>query len=108
MLVCALFFTVTIAALIQIVAGSVLGKHTGDLPKGDVGWGALAPMCVLLGIVFVTGFAVPKPMAHLIAQATTIVTGDPCAAALLAPWQSGDERRIVVATDSRLHTESKR
>lgn len=112
MIVCALFFTVTVAALVQIVAGSVLGKSPEAMPKGDVGWRALLPMGVLLALVLVMGFAVPRPVIRLIADATTIVTHSTASTALVAPWQktsdAGQEehRHLAVAVGDGVKGES--
>ncbi|MCW2285408.1 hydrogenase-4 component F [Rhodoblastus acidophilus] len=98
MVICALFFTVTVGGLIQIISGSVLGKCPEGLAKGDVGFAALAPMVVLFGLVLAMGVAVPKPVAQLIQNASAIVTGAP-SVALTAPWQieAKAERSSAVA-----------
>lgn len=74
MVVTALLFTVTVAALIDIIAHSVLGKAPEKVSKGDVGWVALAPMGVLMVLILMFGVAVPRPVADVVRQATGIVT----------------------------------
>lgn len=88
MIACALFFTVTIGGLIQIVSGSILGKCPDTLEKGDVGWPALVPMIALLALVLVMGVAVPRPVAKLIQDASAIVLGEGAPVAIAAPWQT--------------------
>jgi hydrogenase-4 component F len=90
MLACALLFTVTVAALVEIIAGSVLGKCSDQVPKGDLGFGVLAPMAVLFVLVLVMGVAIPQPVSRLVQTASTIVTGQPGAQAIAAPWQATD------------------
>lgn len=85
-IICALFFTVTVAGLVQIIAGSVLGKSPETMPKGDVGWRSLAPMAVLLGLVLLMGVAVPRPMSRLIQNATAVVLQGGTQTAIVAPW----------------------
>ncbi len=91
MIVTGLLFTITIAALIHIISGSVLGKVPETVPVGDVGWRALAPMWALLAIVLVLGVAVPQPVAHLVREATAVVLGGDRSAAIAAPWQTPAE-----------------
>jgi hydrogenase-4 component F len=86
MIICALFLTVTVAGLIQIISGSVLGKSPEGMPKGDAGWLTLAPMAVLLALMLVMGVAVPRPVSRLIQSATAIVLGQNMDAAGSAPW----------------------
>jgi hydrogenase-4 component F len=86
MIVCALFFTVTVAGFVQVIAGSVLGKKPDTVSKGDVGWLSLAPMAVLMGLVLVMGFAVPRPMSQLIQSATAIVLNRTTPIAVAEPW----------------------
>jgi hydrogenase-4 component F len=83
-----LFFTITVGGLIQIVAGSVLGKCPDGVPKGDLGFGALAPMVVLFGMILLLGVAVPRPVAGLIRDASVIVTGSKTTVDLVLPWQT--------------------
>lgn len=82
-----LFLTVAVAAFVQIVSGSVLGKAPETVPAGDVGWRALAPMWALLAVVVVLGVAVPRPVAHLVREATAVVLGGDRSAIVAAPWQ---------------------
>lgn len=92
MLVCALLFTITVAALIQIVAGSVLGKCPETLPKGDLGFGMVAPMVVLFGLVLAMGVAIPEPVSRLLQSASAVVVGEKASAiAIVTPWQSWSE-----------------
>ncbi len=72
-ILCALFFTITVAGLVQIISGSVLGNNPETLPKGDVDWISLTPMVILLGLVLLMGIAVPHPLSLLIRDATAIV-----------------------------------
>lgn len=100
MLACGLFFTVTVAGLIQIIAQSVLGKTAESTPKGDVGWRVLAPMAVLFLLVLTMGVAVPRPVATLIQSATAIVLNDATPVAFAAPWQSATTARSDAVADS--------
>lgn len=88
MIACAGFLTITIAGLIQIIAGSVLGKPAETTAKGDVGVLALAPLGIMAVLVLVMGFAVPTPVSQLVQEATAIIldNGDPVA--VVAPWQT--------------------
>lgn len=90
MVATALLFTITVAALIHIISGSVLGKAPETMVKGDVGWRVLAPMGVLLALVLVMGVAVPRPVAHLIEEATAVVIGSDRTTPIAAPWQHVD------------------
>jgi len=102
MILCALFFTVTVAGLIQIVAGSVLGKAPETMPKGDVSWGALLPMVVLFGLILTMGVAVPQPISRLLQSATTVVLGE-AASPVTAPWQTpaaSDEQASQASSSS--------
>ncbi|TBW40326.1 hydrogenase 4 subunit F [Siculibacillus lacustris] len=87
MIVTALLFTITVAALIHIVSGSVLGKAPDTMVKGDVGPSMLVPMAGLLVLVLVMGVAVPQPVSRLIQQATAVVIGGDRTVPLAAPWQ---------------------
>lgn len=97
MIVTALLFTITVAALIHIVSGSVLGKAPESMPKGDVGISMLAPMGVLLALVVVMGIAVPLPVTRLIQQATAVVIGGDRTARLAAPWQQSEPLTEIAA-----------
>jgi len=85
-----LLLTVTVAAFVQIVSGSVLGKAPERIGVGDVGWRALAPMGVLVALVVVMGVAVPRPVARLIEDATAVVVGADRATPIAAPWQKAE------------------
>ncbi|MGQ9372013.1 hydrogenase 4 subunit F [Azospirillum sp. ST 5-10] len=109
MLVVALFVTITIAALISIIADSVLGKNAEATPKGDVGWPVLAPMAVLFVLVLTMGFAVPRPVSQMIEQATTIVLNGDTRPVIAAPWQridAVDGKAVASAADLPSHTEA--
>jgi len=99
MIICALFFTVTIGGLIQIVSGSVLGKSPETMAKGDVGVGALVPMVILFGLVLTMGVAIPQPVSTLLESASAIVLGEQPATAIVAPWQAAPE--MSQTSDSR-------
>lgn len=73
MLVCLVFFTVTIAGFVQIISGSILGKNVNEVKKGDVGFITVAPLVILAVMVVIMGFAVPGPITRLVAEATSIV-----------------------------------
>ena len=77
---CVLLLTVVVAGFVQIIAGAVLGKSPDTITKGDVGWGALVPMGVLLVLVVVMGVAVPRPVSRLLTSATSLVTDNVAAA----------------------------
>jgi len=85
-----LLLTVTVAAFVQIVSGSVLGKNPETVKVGDVGWRVLAPMGVLLALVLVMGVAVPTPVARLVEEATAVVIGSDRTTPIAAPWQHVD------------------
>lgn len=107
MLICALFFTITVGGLIQIIAKSVLGKTTGTVPAGDVGWGALLPMSILLVLILTMGVAVPAPVARLLQNATAVVLDGPADVAVGAPWQTAPAADpVAVATGNSSHTET--
>lgn len=89
MVVCLLLFTITVAALIQIVSGSVLGKCPESVPRGDPGFSMVAPMAVLLCLVLAMGVLVPRPVSGLLRDASTIVLRNAAAAVeIVAPWQA--------------------
>jgi hydrogenase-4 component F len=90
MIVCALFLTVTVAGLIQIISGSVFGSSPEAMPKGDTGWLTLAPMAGLLALMLVMGVAVPRPISQLVqsATATVIHANTDVAAAALGPLRT--------------------
>ncbi|WP_241911847.1 hydrogenase 4 subunit F [Telmatospirillum siberiense] len=115
MIVCALLFTITVAALIQIIAESVLGKSPESMPKRDVGWLSLAPMVILLALVLAMGVAVPQPVSRLLQSATNVVLDDHSAVAITAPWQtpaaatpqSGVQGGpVALVTDTPSHSET--
>jgi len=116
MLVCALFFTITVGGLIQIVANSVLGKSPENMVKGDVGWAALLPMVILVGLILTMGVAVPQPISRLLQSATAVVLDDHTAVAIVAPWQTpdpaitgpidGKPKPLALATGTPSHTET--
>ncbi|MDR3438349.1 hydrogenase 4 subunit F [Telmatospirillum sp.] len=116
MLVCALFFTITVAGLIQIVANSVLGKSPATMATGDVGWRPILPMAILLLLVLTMGVAVPQPVSRLLQSATAIVLSDSSSVAIAAPWQEPfsttpqpDNKKakpLALATGTPSHTET--
>jgi hydrogenase-4 component F len=85
MIICALFFTITLAGLIQLISGSILGRSPDVMPHGDAGWRTTAPMTVLLGLVLVMGFAVPRPLSRLVLNATAVVLDGNSVAATSPP-----------------------
>lgn len=106
MLVVALFLCVVIAGLVQIIAGSVLGKAPEGMAKGDVGWRVLAPMGVLFAIVLLMGFAVPRPVADLVQKATLVVQNGDARPAIAAPWQTYNAPvEVAKVVESTSHTE---
>ncbi len=115
MILCGLFFTVTVGGLIQIISGSVLGKSPESLARGDVGWRALTPMVILFALVLAMGVNVPRPVSALLQDASAIVIGEHASIAFTTPWQfwSGEgadgnahSRRIVTAAGTASHTET--
>jgi len=110
MVVCALFFTVTVAGLIQIVANSVLGKSPETMPKGDVGWAVLLPMLVLFGFILTMGVFVPKQVQGLLQSASAIVLDQQSSVAIVAPWQTQPSldkgQPLALATGIPSHTET--
>jgi hydrogenase-4 component F len=115
MILFALFFTITVAALVGIISGSVLGKCPETMPKGDAGWFALTPMVVLMVLVLTLGVAVPQPISRLLQSATALVLDQPSSVAIVAPWQtpapapqgSDDKAQpLALATSIPLHTET--
>lgn len=95
MIVTLLFFTITVAALIDIVASSVLGKAPDKMERRDAGWNMLVPMGLLMALILVLGVAVPRPLAQLIQEASAIVLdgGDPVA--VRAPWQFAEDTPLL-------------
>lgn len=88
MVVCLLLLTVTLAAFLRFIGGSLMGARPDTVRAGDVGRIELGSMAVLLVLIVVLGVAVPQPVERLVRQATEIVlqTGNVTAAAR-APWQ---------------------
>jgi hydrogenase-4 component F len=96
-LACALFFTITVAALIDIVAGSVLGKCPETMPKGDLGWPILAPMGILLILILVMGIAIPRPVSQLVQNATSIIVDGGAAAPVANAFPRGEAIAEAIA-----------
>jgi hydrogenase-4 component F len=92
MVICLLLLTITLAALLRFVGGSLLGSRPKGVPPGDFGAVNLAPMLALVALIVVFGVAVPQPVAHLVEKATSVVLQTaPATAAVRAPWQGGAE-----------------
>lgn len=89
MAACLLLLTVTLAAMLRFIGGSLLGARPEAVPVGDVGGLQLGAMAVLLALMVALGVVVPQPVEQLVRQATAIVlqTGD-AGAAVRAPWQA--------------------
>ncbi len=92
-----LLLTIAVAAFVQIISGSVLGKAPETVPVGDVGWRALAPMWALVAIVVALGVAVPRPVGQLVREATAVVVGGDRGAVIAAPWQKSLEPVAALA-----------
>jgi hydrogenase-4 component F len=73
MVVCLLLLTVTLAAMLRFIAGSLLGPRPEAMRRGDVGRFELGAMAALLVLIVVMGVAVPHPVEQLIRQATDVV-----------------------------------
>ncbi|MDE2183715.1 MAG: hydrogenase 4 subunit F [Alphaproteobacteria bacterium] len=92
MVICLLLLTITFAALLRFVGGSLLGPRPKDVAPGDVGTIELVPMLALGALVVMLGIAVPQPVARMVANATSVVLQTtPPAAVARAPWQAGAE-----------------
>ncbi len=89
MVICLLLLTVTLAALLRFIGGSLLGSRPEGVPPGEVGGLEVVPMMALLALVLVFGIAVPRPVARLVESATSVVLEtDRTSAVVYAPWQS--------------------
>ena len=92
MVLCLLLLTVTLAALLRFIGGSLLGARPKDVEPGDVGAVETVPMMALVALVVVLGVAVPQPVANLVQNATTVVMQTaPATVAVRTPWQGGAE-----------------
>ncbi|HEY0328467.1 MAG TPA: hydrogenase 4 subunit F [Rhodopseudomonas sp.] len=85
MILVALLFTITVAALVDIIAHSVLGKAPENMEKSDSSWLSLAPMGALLALIMVFGVAMPRPVGDILRQATGIVMDHGTATATVTP-----------------------
>jgi hydrogenase-4 component F len=92
MVVCLLLLTITLAALLRFIGGSLLGSRPKDVPPGELGAVEVVPMLALVALIVVFGVAVPRPVAHLVENATSVVLQTaPTTEAVRAPWQGGVE-----------------
>jgi len=92
MVICLLLLTITLAALLRFIGGSLLGSRPKDVPKGEVGAVEVVPMLALVALVIMFGVAVPRPVANLVQNATSVVLQTaPSAVAVRAPWQGEAE-----------------
>jgi len=92
MVICLLLLTITLAALLRFVGGSLLGPRPKDVPKGEVGAVEIVPMLALAALVVMFGVAVPRPVAQLVEKATGVVLqSPPTTLAVRAPWQGGEQ-----------------
>jgi len=91
MVICLLLLTVTLAALLRFIGGSLLGPRPEGLARGDVSAFALAPMAALLAVILLFGVALPQPVARLVESAASVVLqSNVTTAAVRAPWQSSN------------------
>ncbi len=100
MVVCLLLLTVTLAALLRLIGGSLLGARPDGVPAGEVSAFAIAPMAVLLALILLFGVALPRPVARLVENAASVVLQSEVTAAVRAPWQSTN--RDPIRTDDPL------
>ena len=93
MVICLLLLTITLAALLRFIGGSLLGSRPQGVPPGDVGAVEVVPMLALVAIVVMFGVAIPQPVAHLVENATSVVlqTAPSATTAVRAPWQAETE-----------------
>lgn len=92
MVICLLLLTVTLAALLRFIGGSLLGPRPKEIATGEVGAFEIVPMLALVALILVFGVAVPKPVAHLVENATSAVLQTaPAAQTVRAPWQGRTE-----------------
>ncbi len=90
--ICLLLLTITFAALLRFIGGSLLGPGPKDVPRGEVGAFEVVPMLALVALIVVFGVAVPQPVAHLVEKATSVVLQTSSATeAVRAPWQGRTE-----------------
>ncbi len=73
MVLCLLLLTITLAALLRFVGGSVLGSRPKDVTPGDVGAVETVPMLALAAVIVVLGVAIPQPVTDLIEKASGVV-----------------------------------
>jgi hydrogenase-4 component F len=73
MVICLLLLTVTLAALLRFIGGSLLGPRPEGVKPGDVSVFALAPMVALLAVILLFGIALPQPVARLVESAASVV-----------------------------------
>ncbi len=93
MVICLLLLTITLAALLRFVGGSVLGSRPKDVPPGKVGAVEIVPMLALAAVIVVFGVAVPQPVTDLIEKASNVVVQTAPAPTVAAgtSWQGGVE-----------------
>lgn len=87
MVICLLLLTITLAALLRLIGGSLLGSRPDGVPAGEVSVFATAPMVVLLALILVFGVALPRPVARMVENAASVVLQSEVNAAVRAPWQ---------------------
>lgn len=93
MVICLLLLTVTLAALLRLIGGSLLGSRPQGVPSGEFGAIEIAPMLALVALIVVFGVALPHPVARLVENAAGVVlqTG-PATLAMHAPGKGAPER----------------
>jgi len=92
MVLCLLLLTITFAALLRFIGGSLLGARPKDVQPGEVGALEVVPMLALVALIVVFGVAVPQPVAQLVAKAAAVVRQTtPATEMVHAPWQGGKQ-----------------
>ncbi len=72
MLLILLFLAIVFAAFMRFISSSVFGEMPQDIQKGEVKWTMLAPIFVLVILIFMLGFYLPPQYTLLLNQATQI------------------------------------
>jgi len=93
MVICLLLLTVTLAALLRFIGGSLLGARPANVARGEVSGFAIAPMVALLVVMLLFGVALPRPVGRLIENAARVVLQSDVTAAAHAPRPGMDQQR---------------
>lgn len=71
--ICMLLLMLAFFALFKMVTSVTLGQKPENIVKGEIGFTTLAPILILMIIVFALGVAMPTPLNHLLDGATRVV-----------------------------------